>query len=645
TETRTLRTPQFAWRLAQPNAILLTQEPRLPKRRASVIQEGRTRKGELRWNFTATIDTTTAPAFRHVLQVPAELIIDSISILEDETERLIRWSRLGNRLELVLTDGTTGTQSVELTGHLPLDMESGTQVPLPLIQIVDATISDSRMRIYQDFHTDHKLHLVGVDDLPPLDANGIKTERGIPRLLAGVHLTNNNASPALAIGAPLKQIHVSQALFIAPSGTNRFLITTWIHLNELEDSPQRFSVHLPAPLTKDFRVELLQNPNEIIPYETIAQTDQSLDLVFDSVALQEQNTLRIESSVVRTDAMLSTTPKVDVSQAKVDDFLLGISSTLAIQSAESDPIPTPLSQTEFPHWILQNDQKFIDLKNTQLFRASGERLQLIQTQSPADRQTSPPLIQTNLWLTDPRAIVGETHISLHESDQELLTWSWPSNTMLRGALLDGELLSATIDRDAQSLQLSPSPSLHPNQLTQTRTLVLHWVQELEKPIPRFGQIDLVLPKPASETIQSANITVFPTNQCELITNEGLMTVDQSKSDTGNVDSGELVQGHLPIQGDSWPLSFWTMDSRSENVLVVCVLLLIIAGVSHWGLKLNSGEWLHNYPAIAWALLGIVWWACLAGSFVGFSLVALSPLYAIATKLKTVKTSRDVTIRS
>lgn len=636
TETRTLRNPQYAWRLTTPSPLELTQEPRLPKRRASVNQEGRIRKGEIRWTFTAEIDTTTATAFRHVLQVPRDLIIDSVSVQEDETERLVRWSQLGNRLELVLSDGTTGSQSVELTGHLPFEIEHDTRVPLPLIQVENATISDSRLRIYQDFHTEYKLELVGLGNLPTLDANGVKTERGIPRLLAGVHLANTEVSPELVVGDPLEHIHLHQAMIVTAPSADRYQMTTWLHLTELENSPQQFSVHLPVELTRDFRVELLQKPGEIVPYETISQPDQSLELIFDSVTLQEQNTLRIESSVATTEAVPWTVPEVDVSQAHVDDFVLGIPSSLAMQSTENAPIPMPILPTEFPEWMPQLDGDDDASKELRLYRGPAAGWQLISNPSPQGGETDPPQVRTKIWLTDPQAIAGETHAKLPESLHETMSWNWPPNTTLRAAMLDGELLSPTIDQDTKTLHLAIPTLPHPNQVTPRRTLQLYWIQEFDRPMSRFGQIDLDIPKPQSEEFESATLTVLATDQIQLITNEGLEALTPSQHETTKSRSGDFLHGSLPLHGDHWPVVFWTMDSRAESVLLVCLLTLLFGGLMYWGLRWNTGEWLHHHPAIAWTSLGLIWWGCLTASFFGFALVLMSPLFAFAAKFQSAK---------
>lgn len=640
TETRTLRNPQYAWRLPKPSRLELTQQPRLPKRSASVSQEGRIRKGEIHWTFNAKIDTTTATAFRHVLRVPIKLMIDSVSIQEDETERLVRWSRLGNRLELVLSDGTTGNQSVVLTGHLPIELERGKKVSLPLIQIEEAAISDSRLRLYQDYHAGHELQLGGIDDLPVLDANGVKTKRGIPQLLAGVHLTDGNASPTLIVGNPLEQIHLHHAMVVDASDAKHYLITNWIHFKKLKNSPQRFSVRLPSSMTSDFRVELLQKPGEIVPYETITQPDQSLELVFDSVSFQEQDTLRIASTVVRAAPVSWKLPQVKVTNAQVDSFLLGIPSTFTFQSFENVSTPTPIPQEDFPDWMPQDDSEGFDIEKFQLYRALGERWLLIPNLSPKNRLPQSPLVQTTLWLTDPQSIVGETHFELSESTQESITWTWPQNTTLRGAIRNGKFLSPTIDREAQTLQLTIPLVPKSNGGARRLTLDLYWMQEFEKPIPRFGQINLTIPKPQSKAFQSAILTVIHSDDTELITNEGLDPISQTERANSPMPPSDSLRGNLSLDTNDWSLSFWTMDSRAEGVFLVCVLVLISGGVLHWGLRLNSGEWLHHHPAIAWASLGLIWWACLTGSLFGFALFVLSPLFAMAAKIQAAK-SPDV----
>ncbi len=68
-------------------------------------------------------------------------------------------------------------------------------------------------------------------------------------------------------------------------------------------------------------------------------------------------------------------------------------------------------------------------------------------------------------------------------------------------------------------------------------------------------------------------------------------------------------------------------------MLLAILVLVVGGVMHWGLRLKTGEWLHRHQTIAMGILGGLWWTCLAGSAVGFGLLVLAPVLAFATRPK------------
>ena len=96
-------------------AVVPTHKVRL------MAHEARISPDRIQWQTTAEIRTENAPAFVHVLRVDRRLKIDSISVREDDVERLVRFSQSGDEVTLFLRDRAAATQDLVLTAHMPLE--------------------------------------------------------------------------------------------------------------------------------------------------------------------------------------------------------------------------------------------------------------------------------------------------------------------------------------------------------------------------------------------------------------------------------------------------------------------------------------------------------------------------------------------
>ena len=76
------------------------------------------------------------------------------------------------------------------------------------------------------------------------------------------------------------------------------------------------------------------------------------------------------------------------------------------------------------------------------------------------------------------------------------------------------------------------------------------------------------------------------------------------------------------------LSVIVVDRRWLTwTLAVLAIIGVIPLLRTW-LRWQTGEWLARHPNLAWSLLAIIWWTCLAPSIVGFGLLVLAALTAL-----------------
>jgi hypothetical protein len=175
-------------------AIVPTHKVRL------MSHEARVSADRIQWRTTAEIRTENAPAFMQALHVDRRLKIDSISVREDDVERLVRYSQSGDEVTLFLRDRAAATQDLTLTGHLSL--EAGRPTKLPSVRLMHGVVSDDRLTISHDADVD-----IAVSDSP-----------GVVRINGGGASTANVRSPAtsdviqcsLAVDAVMPEIRVTR---------------------------------------------------------------------------------------------------------------------------------------------------------------------------------------------------------------------------------------------------------------------------------------------------------------------------------------------------------------------------------------------------------------------------------------------------
>ncbi|MCA9113734.1 MAG: hypothetical protein KDA79_01515, partial [Planctomycetaceae bacterium] len=141
------RQPRFAFRIGGPSAIRLSQQEIQARRQARLDQTILVTRHRLEVLLEATLTTQDAPAFDHVLTTDPGLRISSVSVTEDQANRLQRWSHLDGRLVLYLSGRTTGTQQIQVRGSLPL---SGNGViSLPESGLEEGQITHSTLDLYR----------------------------------------------------------------------------------------------------------------------------------------------------------------------------------------------------------------------------------------------------------------------------------------------------------------------------------------------------------------------------------------------------------------------------------------------------------------------------------------------------------------
>lgn len=114
-------TPEAAHVLDEPQPLLVALASRTARRDARQRLDERVRRGESQWTYSADVDVTGAAVFEHVLRIPRGRVVESVSVVANEVERVRRWEVRGDRLHVHLDDRVAGPHRITANGWIPLD--------------------------------------------------------------------------------------------------------------------------------------------------------------------------------------------------------------------------------------------------------------------------------------------------------------------------------------------------------------------------------------------------------------------------------------------------------------------------------------------------------------------------------------------
>ncbi len=105
-------------------------------------------RGSALVRFDAELEPASGYIFQHVLQVPPNLKVRHVSVLEEGVERVVRWSQDDRGAVAVFLSGLMADrQQLSLEGRLTI--EDPTRVPLPAIEIAGAEVRSSQFTVFR----------------------------------------------------------------------------------------------------------------------------------------------------------------------------------------------------------------------------------------------------------------------------------------------------------------------------------------------------------------------------------------------------------------------------------------------------------------------------------------------------------------
>ncbi len=496
-----------------------------------MAHEARILADRIQWQTTAEIRTENAPAFVHVLRVDRRLKIDSISVREDDVERLVRFSQSGDEVTLFLRDRAAATQDLVLTGHMPLEL--GQPFKLPSVSLVHAVVGDVRLTIVHD---------------PEFDVVMSNTP--------GVIRANDARRDARQR--------------IAETG-----------------SPDRVEYSLSAQAAMP-EIRVTRRPT----------------------------TLKTGADVAKDSRAKS--PKISAASPEPS---AKSTSTAAIATKGPSPFASVTSNSTAP--------------NSTANKSGDQKLRVE--------------VLANLELRRNGLAVGSTHVLLERFPEPSLRLSWPENVVLRGALLDGHPVQPMMGSGWISLAI-------PSELAPHHVAVF-WETREASALPAIGRVREQLPVPNDGLVTSVLLSATAPPDYRLLAPAHLAPMEpgafarladvvqssaQSLSEGGRspalrINSAEgtadnRVIGRLGIGPAEAQFSTWAIDTAWLRLPLAAAIFALVAVTALRPLSAKLGLWLADHPPLTLAVVGLVWWWCLAPRVVG-PLVLVTALVWLAVQMR------------
>lgn len=458
-EESILKSSSLLFQLNQPAQIGLMLKAKNPNRSARINQALVVNQKNIDWTFTAELRISQAPAFRHTLIVPEGLRIESLSVKEEDVERLAHWYRTGNRITLFLKNKTSGLQDLTLKGWLPIRKMGSMSVPN--IQVVDATIEDASLLLFKKPQIDVKLVSPNYRSVPDEGTQPAAAENY--SLVGRYHAVSSEAGPVqLSLKSRNSVITVDSLTIVDALEDHRLEITQSLRFAFPGGDIQKLQLLIPSVYGDDFSIDGM--PYELL--EKMADDWQRVELQ-PSRSGSREKTITVRATITRPVGELMISPVI-LENTKSENHYLLLSEKQEFKLADKK-LRKPLPPKQIPDWIQARCDSAPHFNCERVYTTTNMPWKLSPTTQNEGlaNQEQIPFIETEIILSQQEQVHGLTHIRLFNQTNRSLNLNWPVKTKLMAVLINGEN-DTTIKQDAGTLEIPLSGG------TQFYNITLFW---------------------------------------------------------------------------------------------------------------------------------------------------------------------------
>ncbi|QDT99145.1 hypothetical protein [Gimesia aquarii] len=504
-ESSILKSPALLFQVSQSVPISLILKSKKPERKARINQSVVVNRKNIDWNFSAELRVSQAPAFRHSIIVPEGLRIESLSIKEEDVERLAHWHRIGNKIILFLKNKTSGLQDLTLNGWLPVRKFG--KLNVPNIQIEGAEIEDSQLTLFKKNQVDVKFissHYQRIED----DSAKAVSSTDLDSFVGRFQAIESHHQPLSLLIKPRNFIVSADSLTIVQLlEASKIEVSQSLHFSMPPGENKKLSLIIPADYSSAFAIDGM-------PYEILDKMSDGRQ----RVELQPGNsetgdkTVTVRSTILKPVNEFNVIPII-MENSKTENHFLLLSSSLEYEltNQEKRNIVAP---ENIPDWIQARCNASPDLDCERLFISSQTpwKLNARLPNTGESNQEFIPFMESEILLGNDGAAIGSTYIKLFNQTNRELKLEWPRNTKLTAILMNDELDTSIEQKNGLlTVPLNGGPLFY--------EVTLFWKSQHIDHQYFLEKINLEVPKPSNirldknliKIITSAQNSIFLSN--------------------------------------------------------------------------------------------------------------------------------------
>jgi len=551
------------------------------------------------------------PQFAYHLHVDPRLRIRSVTVREDDADRLLRWSQISDTVVLFLNDRATRAQTVRVEALLPLTPPQ--EIELPRIRIAGAIPGPERVTVFHDAGV--IVRIANPEDFPlapPADpgsgANG-------DRLVARLDILPEQSNPRVHVERVLPQVTSQTATVREPDG-GAWRMTTCVAFHVGTGRIPQFVVDLPESLASVIEARTI--PGSWTSRQSTAGGRMALTFHADDPALRDFRVLLSgPADVSRADWQLPDvrTPGAE-SVATLLVFPRGAFDAVT-GSAAGDAVV-------IPQWLSEVIPSASSTAPWDSYHWPGGTA--VPTFRPTRELSERPLAspaRLELWINRDGTTEGSLSLNISGSLPPSIEFDWPEPARPSGLFIDGEFRPLPVPANGACLVSLPAAM-------SDRMVWLSWTDSGSTLPALAGPFSAYIPWPRQIPVENLRVSLHPPRHYRVdiavpfgATREDAPTsfgppVLFSNLENEAAPSGAVALIAAPALEPGKPFaagaSLKLVNQRPPEIGQALAVALLAALVC-WRI-LPVWTWLIGNETVCWLALAAFWWLCLSPSWLG-----------------------------
>ncbi len=243
--------PQAAFGIPRGEPIWLATQPNEPQTTVEQTLALSLGRGSCLAQFDATLTITGGVLFQLALQGPPGMAIEQVSMLDDNVQRVARWSAEDNgQITIFLTAPINGQQQLSLRGHL--DARQSETLALPQWKLLGAETKKNHLHLYRQ-----PAVLVDVEKVPGISDIDFPEHRIADRFgaLFGCYAIENGTTELKVKLVPNLPKSHAVAITYLQRDADRWMAEMEYHIDVLEGLVDALQFGIPPQWSEPYRID------------------------------------------------------------------------------------------------------------------------------------------------------------------------------------------------------------------------------------------------------------------------------------------------------------------------------------------------------------------------------------------------------